>query len=59
MAVILAAEIAGGVAVYFKKEYLVEKFRDTAYDYLHNHYKDNNDTANQALNYLMFQVRLN
>ena len=58
MAVILAAEIAGAVAVYFKKEDLVEKFRDTAYEYLHDHYKDNNGTANQAWNYLMFQVRL-
>lgn len=57
MSVILAAEIAGGVSVYVKKDDLVKRFRDTAFKYLHDSYKDNNDTANQAWNFVMFQVR--
>lgn len=58
MAVILAAEVAGGVTVYMKRDYLESKFKNAAYQYVHDHYKEDNSTANMAWNYIMAQVIL-
>lgn len=56
VAMILAAEIAGGVYAYVEKDNLIDTFTSTATKFIREQYKDSGNPDYSSWNYIMILV---